>query len=169
MFDVLARKPQRILAVPERTKLRELIWNDNETLLIVLSETSEAKVAAAVSHEYFRTIAHDVSGGNGRMLPTNNGSSPFANLIGVRMGRPDARRRHRRRSSDDSAGYRESKRICIVGASYGGYAALAGAAFTPDLYACAVSINGITDLPALMREQRARITGCRERIPEFSY
>jgi len=41
----------------------------------------------------------------------------------------------------------DPKRICIVGASYGGYAALAGAAFTPDLYACAISFAGISDLP----------------------
>jgi len=41
-------------------------------------------------------------------------------------------------------------RVCIVGWSYGGYAALAGAAFTPDLYACAVSIGGVSDLPALI-------------------
>jgi len=40
-----------------------------------------------------------------------------------------------------------------VGAYYGGYAALAGAAFTPDLYACAASISGIADLPALLREE----------------
>jgi len=37
-------------------------------------------------------------------------------------------------------------RVCIVGASYGGYAALAGAALTPDVYKCAVSIAGISDL-----------------------
>ena len=37
-------------------------------------------------------------------------------------------------------------RACIVGASYGGYAALAGAALTPDLYKCAVSVSGISDL-----------------------
>lgn len=37
-------------------------------------------------------------------------------------------------------------RVCIVGASYGGYAALAGGAFTPNLYRCVVSINGIGDL-----------------------
>lgn len=37
-------------------------------------------------------------------------------------------------------------RICIVGASYGGYAALAGATLTPDRYACAVSVNGVADL-----------------------
>ena len=43
-------------------------------------------------------------------------------------------------------GVADPKRVCIVGASYGGYAALAGAAFTPDLYACAVSVAGIADL-----------------------
>jgi dipeptidyl aminopeptidase/acylaminoacyl peptidase len=37
-------------------------------------------------------------------------------------------------------------RVCIVGASYGGYAALAGAAFTPDLYKCVVAIAGPGDL-----------------------
>ncbi len=46
-------------------------------------------------------------------------------------------------------GIADPKRVCIVGASYGGYAALAGAAFTPDLYACAVSVNGIADIPQL--------------------
>ena len=37
-------------------------------------------------------------------------------------------------------------RICIVGWSYGGYAALMGAVKTPDLYRCAVSIAGVSDL-----------------------
>jgi dipeptidyl aminopeptidase/acylaminoacyl peptidase len=41
-------------------------------------------------------------------------------------------------------------RVCIVGGSYGGYAALAGAAFTPELYACAVSINGVVDIPSFL-------------------
>lgn len=43
-------------------------------------------------------------------------------------------------------GVADPKRVCIVGASYGGYAALAGAALTPDVYKCAVSIAGISDL-----------------------
>jgi dipeptidyl aminopeptidase/acylaminoacyl peptidase len=46
----------------------------------------------------------------------------------------------------------DPKRVCIVGFSYGGYVALAGAAFTPDLYACAISVNGISDLRALFNE-----------------
>lgn len=37
-------------------------------------------------------------------------------------------------------------RICIVGGSYGGYAALMGVVKTPDLYACAVSFAGLSDL-----------------------
>ncbi|MBM0103495.1 S9 family peptidase [Steroidobacter sp. S1-65] len=52
-------------------------------------------------------------------------------------------------------GLADPRRICIVGASYGGYAALAGAAFTPDLYACAVSINGVSDLPAMLGYERS--------------
>jgi dipeptidyl aminopeptidase/acylaminoacyl peptidase len=43
-------------------------------------------------------------------------------------------------------GIADPKRICIVGASYGGYAALAGATFTPNLYACAISYAGLSDL-----------------------
>jgi dipeptidyl aminopeptidase/acylaminoacyl peptidase len=44
------------------------------------------------------------------------------------------------------AGTADPARVCIVGASYGGYAALAGAALTPELYKCAVSVAGISDL-----------------------
>jgi dipeptidyl aminopeptidase/acylaminoacyl peptidase len=43
-------------------------------------------------------------------------------------------------------GVADPHRICIVGASYGGYAALEGVAATPDLYRCAVSIAGVSDL-----------------------
>lgn len=37
-------------------------------------------------------------------------------------------------------------RVCVVGASYGGFAALAGVTLVPDRFACAVSVNGVTDL-----------------------
>lgn len=43
-------------------------------------------------------------------------------------------------------GIADRERIAIVGQSYGGYAALAGLAFTPDRFACAVSICGPSDL-----------------------
>jgi dipeptidyl aminopeptidase/acylaminoacyl peptidase len=50
----------------------------------------------------------------------------------------------------------DPKRVCIVGASYGGYAALAGAALTPDLYACAISFAGVSDLPTMIASERGR-------------
>jgi len=43
-------------------------------------------------------------------------------------------------------GYADPSRVCIVGWSYGGYAALIGSIKNPELYSCAVSIAGVTDL-----------------------
>lgn len=40
----------------------------------------------------------------------------------------------------------DPKRACIVGASYGGYAALAGVVLQQGLYRCAVSVAGVSDL-----------------------
>ena len=48
----------------------------------------------------------------------------------------------------------DKDRVCIVGWSYGGYAALAGATFTPDLYQCVVSINGVSDIERMMKTER---------------
>jgi dienelactone hydrolase len=45
-------------------------------------------------------------------------------------------------------------RICIVGGSYGGYAALMGVVKTPDLFQCAISLNGVADLPLLWNDER---------------
>ncbi len=44
-------------------------------------------------------------------------------------------------------GYADPDRICIFGGSFGGYAAAMGAVKTPDLYQCAVSLNGVHNLP----------------------
>ncbi len=43
-------------------------------------------------------------------------------------------------------GIADADRIAIYGGSYGGYAALAGATFTPDLFKCAVDIVGPSNL-----------------------
>lgn len=43
-------------------------------------------------------------------------------------------------------GIADPARVAIFGGSYGGYAALAGATFTPDLYKCAVDIVGISNI-----------------------
>ena len=47
-------------------------------------------------------------------------------------------------------GIADPKRACIVGASYGGYAALAGATMEQGVYRCAVSVGGISSLPELL-------------------
>jgi dipeptidyl aminopeptidase/acylaminoacyl peptidase len=47
----------------------------------------------------------------------------------------------------------DSKRACIVGASYGGYAALAGVTLQQGLYRCAVSYGGVADLQAMLADQ----------------
>lgn len=49
-----------------------------------------------------------------------------------------------------STGVADRKRICIYGGSYGGYATLAGVAFTPDLYACAIDYVGVSNLFTFM-------------------
>jgi dipeptidyl aminopeptidase/acylaminoacyl peptidase len=45
--------------------------------------------------------------------------------------------------------FADPKRICIYGASYGGYAALMGAAREPTLYRCAIGLSGVYDLNRL--------------------
>src|SRR5689334_12173044 len=47
-------------------------------------------------------------------------------------------------------GIADPKKIGIMGGSYGGYATLAGVAFTPDVYAAAVSIVGPSNLMTLL-------------------
>jgi len=51
-----------------------------------------------------------------------------------------------------AGGIADPKRIAIFGGSYGGYAALAGLAFTPDLYAAGICLFGASDLEAFVNE-----------------
>ena len=48
------------------------------------------------------------------------------------------------------AGYADRERIAIYGGSYGGYAALVGATFTPDVFRCAVDIVGPSNIKTLI-------------------
>jgi len=52
-------------------------------------------------------------------------------------------------------GIADSEHVCIYGASYGGYATMAGITLTPELYRCAVNYVGIWDLKMLY-EQNGR-------------
>ena len=49
------------------------------------------------------------------------------------------------------SGFADPKRIAIYGGSYGGYAALVGATFTPNLFRCAVAIVGPSNLITFIR------------------
>jgi dipeptidyl aminopeptidase/acylaminoacyl peptidase len=91
--------------------------------------------------------------------PNFRGSSGFGeSFINAGMGQWGAR------MQDDvsdvvkhlvGSGVADPARVCIVGASYGGYAALAGVTLTPDLYKCAVSVAGISDLTEILRSERS--------------
>ena len=48
-------------------------------------------------------------------------------------------------------GVADRTRVCIMGASYGGYAAIWGAMRSPQRYRCAISFAGPTDLRAMLR------------------
>lgn len=50
------------------------------------------------------------------------------------------------------AGIVDPDRACIVGASYGGYAALAGVTIEQGLYKCAVAVAPVSDISAIYRE-----------------
>lgn len=66
-------------------------------------------------------------------------------------------------------GIADPARVAIYGASYGGYATMAGLAFTPELYCCGVNYVGVTDMSLLlktipdgwedMREELEALTG----------
>jgi dipeptidyl aminopeptidase/acylaminoacyl peptidase len=48
-------------------------------------------------------------------------------------------------------GVADPKRVAIMGGSYGGYATLAGLAFTPDVFACGVDIVGPSNIITLLK------------------
>ncbi|RYZ13857.1 MAG: S9 family peptidase [Alphaproteobacteria bacterium] len=55
----------------------------------------------------------------------------------------------------------DPKKVCIVGGSYGGYAALAGPTLDKGVYRCAVAVAGVSDLRRMV-EKEANIYGRRE-------
>lgn len=49
-------------------------------------------------------------------------------------------------------GYADEDKVCIAGGSYGGYAAMAGAVFTPNVYSCVINFVGVADMRDLLRD-----------------
>jgi len=63
----------------------------------------------------------------------------------------------------------DPSKVCIVGASYGGYAALAGVTMEPDVYRCAVSVAGDSDLRAMLEAEVRIDGGAQSRNPTIRY
>jgi acetyl esterase/lipase len=55
-------------------------------------------------------------------------------------------------------GIADPKRVCIVGGSYGGYAALAGVTLQSGVYRCAISVAGVSDPASMLRLERRKET-----------
>jgi dipeptidyl aminopeptidase/acylaminoacyl peptidase len=64
-------------------------------------------------------------------------------------------------------GVADASRICIYGASYGGYAALMGVAKEPDLYRCAAGYVGVYDLELMYNEQSDRARWARNWVGDW--
>ena len=70
-------------------------------------------------------------------------------------------------------GIADAKRVCIVGGSYGGYAAMRAAHRDPGRFRCAISYAGVSDLASMMRydsrflNHGARSDWMKEQAPDF--
>ena len=52
------------------------------------------------------------------------------------------------------SGIADPERLAIMGASFGGYAAMCGAVFEPDLYQCAITQMGVFDWEELIKDRK---------------
>lgn len=100
------------------------------------------------------------------LQPNFRGSTGYGAAF-ERAGRGEWGRRMQSDISDGlaylaSAGIADPRRACIVGSSYGGYAALAGVTLQKGIYRCAASVAGISDLARMVatenRESGANAT-----------
>lgn len=51
-------------------------------------------------------------------------------------------------------GIADPDRLAIMGGSFGGYAAICGAAFEPDLYQCAITVVGVFDWAQMIKDRK---------------
>lgn len=89
--------------------------------------------------------------------PNFRGSTGFGAAF-ERAGHGEWGRRMQTDISDGLAelareGIVDAKRACIMGGSYGGYAALAGVTVQQGVYRCAVSVAGVADLKELYQDE----------------
>ncbi len=65
------------------------------------------------------------------------------------------------------AGTIDPKRVCIAGASYGGYAALAGVTLQSGIYRCAISLAGPADLRSMLSYEETVMNGSRNVVQRY--
>ncbi len=64
-------------------------------------------------------------------------------------------------------GIADPKHVCIVGGSYGGYAALAGVTIQTGIYRCAVSVAGVSDLAKFLEWTNATMMANRNEFTRY--
>ncbi len=69
-------------------------------------------------------------------------------------------------------GIADPARVCIAGASYGGYAAMRAAQRDPSLYRCAISYAGVSDIDAMLKYDRGFLSNAsgdwlRDQVPDM--
>ena len=94
------------------------------------------------------------------LQPNFRGSAGFGELF-AKAGYGEWGRKMQDDITDGAAalarmGWADPARTCIVGWSYGGYAALAGGALTPDTYKCVASVAGVSNLRDMLNDARTR-------------
>lgn len=134
--------------------------------VLTLPPDREAKNLPVILLPHGGPAAHDTPGFDWwAQAFASRGYAVFQPNFRGSTGRDDAFRHagdgewRRKMQSDISDGLAElarrgivdPARACIVGASYGGYAALAGVTLQQGLYRCAVSVAGVADLSLMYR------------------
>ncbi len=64
-------------------------------------------------------------------------------------------------------GIADAKRVCLVGASYGGYAALWGATRNPERYRCAASLAGVSDIERQLKYDNTSVLNNRHQREDW--
>ena len=93
------------------------------------------------------------------LQPQFRGSTGFGSAF-IRAGRGEYGGKMRTDVDDGvrhlvEQGIADPDRVCIVGASYGGYVALASGAFSSELYRCVVAISAVSDVRRMLRTRKS--------------
>jgi len=155
------------LVIPALITAQEAVYEKGNAPLIVMPHggpESYDVVGFDWMAQYFASRGYNV------LQPQFRGSSGFGNEFS-RAGYGEWGRKMQTDLDDGvhflvDAGVADSKRVCMVGASYGGYAALAAGAFSPEMYRCIVSVAGVSDLYVMLQTER-RVHGKNDWVVDY--